>query len=259
MATNVSYERGSGGYTFSSSEVSALKAIQDDLIAALETDEYSTGLGVVAYRGILEMISDKVLGIHMVPKPGVDRAVWTWIQGAADVNAARGFEAIFIREYTVAQYRIRGLSSAAETPEQLNQLASNTIARNLLRDILKEGSLPGIEGLGAIDAGAAASEVFSHKGVNDYAPWAGTLLFPFLNRNDRFYRDLLLTGNTVTASIPGQTGSQQIKYATGTYDLVASLQASEIAAEKAFWDEIVGGLVNLFGPLKAPVRSSRSW
>ena len=109
----------------------------------------------------------------------------------------------------------------------------------MAQDIInQDGVLPDIIGLGAIDAGAAASEVFSHLPLNlgdDYAPWAGSLLFPFLEV-DNFFDNLILTGQQVEATLPNVEGeriTKTIKFNEGTYDLIALLQAARDAATSA--------------------------
>ncbi|MGH7460423.1 MAG: hypothetical protein ACREMA_05265, partial [Longimicrobiales bacterium] len=255
MTDYVSYERGLGGFTFSSGQFAELEALRAQLASAISADPYEVGLGGDVYNAILRMISNTV-NDEYVAKPGVDPAVWAWIDGAVKVNAADGFFADFIRDYTAAQFELRGLSSPL-SPEDLNQGASNNIALNLVIDILANGNLPGISGLGAIDAGAAASLVFAHDGVQEYAPWAGTLLFPFLGYGN-FYRDLLLNDGQVVATIPhiddpGATDTYTVKYATGTYDLVASLQATEMAAQSAALSDL-RSLGQAFGNLIFGIR-----
>lgn len=256
MTSFVTYERGLGGYNFSASELAELETLRSQLQVAIESPatRYEVGLGGDAYRAIRSMIGVEVNG-EWVPKTGIDVGVWAWVNGAIKVNAADGFAADFIREYTATQFSLRGLVSPF-SPEQPNQLASNNIALRLLIDIVAYGDLPGIEGLGAIDAGAAASDVFAHDDVQEYAPWAGTLLFPFLNQNDNFYNDLLLSDDTVVATIPAIIGAGTetltIKYATGTYDLIASLQAAELAAGAAGLANWGEALLNLLGPVGAP-------
>jgi len=250
VTSYITYQRGLGGFQFSAAQIDQLSSLLSQLNTAMQTDrKYDTGLGGDVYRAVRDMVSGP-----SGPKAGVNISVWSWIDGAAKVNAADGFYAAFIRDYTATQFHLRGLP-ASVTPEQLNQRASNNIALNLVKDIVSKGTLPGIQGLGAIDAGAAASDVFSHAGIQEYAPWAGTLLFPFLG-DQKFYRDLLLNQDTVVATVPKidefGTTTLQIKYATGTYDLIASLEATELAAESAGFANITEALANLFGARGAP-------
>ena len=222
-------------------------------------EKWAVTLGVPIYEKLLSWISDveptgsgqggNPTGTRLVPKPGVDPAVWRWIEGATKVNAGEGFFADFIREYTKIQYRIRG--GDASLAEAKNQQASNEIALNLANDILANGNLPGISGLGAIDAGAAASTVFTggpHGSSGDYAPWAGTLLFPYLGF-DQFFSDLLLSSETVEAAIPTISGGSEtkiIKHIEGTYDLLAALVAMRDASNIAGFSNIFEAVSNLF-------------
>lgn len=242
MTDFVTYERGNGGFTLSQAQQNELNALLIEKDSAFEGNASQVGLGVDLYVMLLGFISDTDPATgKLVPKDGVDPLVWRWIDGARRVNSGDGFFADFIREYTKEQYRIRG--GAPASAEALNQRASNRIALNLMHDILENtteaGLLPGITGLGAIDAGAAASEVFATLpglGDGDYAPWAGTLLFPYLGYPN-FFSDLLLNDDIVVATIGGDP-PRVVKHSTGLFDLVAAVQASAYAAEAA-------GLANL--------------
>ncbi|TWO67781.1 tandem-95 repeat protein [Caenimonas sedimenti] len=255
MTKTVSYARGEGGYTFTVAELATLAALRDELSDALDSSRlYELGLGGDGYRAILEMISEENSAGVKQPKEGVVPNVWAWIRGAEGVNAGVGFAAEFIRQYTSIQFDLRDLPEREVTVDQLGSLASNQIALNLLTDITATGNLPAISGLGAIDAGAAASGVFRHV-TEEYAPWAGTLLFPFLGEPS-FYRDLLLEDEQVIANIPiigenGATQSKLAKYATGTYDLVASLQAAEMAGILAARANPGEAFQNLLSPVGA--------
>ena len=264
MTVNVAYARNDGTYPFVLTEAqrAQLQAVMDAQSSQYASDSDQIGLGVPIYELILGFISDEVtttitrvdnFGIPheveittKVPKDGVDPIVWRWIDGATKVNSGTGFYADFIREYTKIQYTMRGGLGDAVA---LNQQSSNLIALNLADDILGyDGLLPGIVGLGAIDAGAAASTVFRNlpgSPGDDYAPWAGTLLFPYLGY-DGFFRDLLLNHEQVSATIEGAT--TVIKHTQGTYDLVAAIAAASDAlqiAGRANWAE---ALLNIFGP-----------
>ena len=115
------------------------------------------------------------------PAEDVAANVWAWINGAQDVNSDTGGFAAFIRSYTELQHQARYGTSMA-TGEMQN--ASNNVSANFfieLRNNLSDTDptkwqLPSIRTIGEADAGAAASVVFE----GDYASWAGTLLFPYL-------------------------------------------------------------------------------
>jgi Ca2+-binding RTX toxin-like protein len=264
MTVTVNYDRNNGAYPFVLTEAqrAQLEAVLNAQQNTFDEHHDQIALGVPIYELILSFISDEnaetittvdQFGIpHVtevvtrVPKAGVDPVVWRWIDGATKVNSGIGFYADFIREYTKIQYAKRGGLGDAVF---LNQMSSNRIALNLAQDILNyEGLLPSIVGLGAIDAGAAASTVF--RGLpgspgDDYAPWAGTLLFPYLGF-DGFFSDLLLNDEQVVATINGET--KTIKHTLGAYDLVASIAAASealMAAGSANWAE---ALLNVLGP-----------
>jgi len=264
MTVNVSYQRGNGGITLTAAQIAQLEALRTTQQAKFNAQHDALGLGTPMYQLLLSFISDEQVatiqrvdefGIPhdvqvtvQVPKAGVDPVVWRWIDGATKVNSGDGFFADFIRDYTKIQYGLRG--GDASLAEALNQTASNLIAFNLVQDILSNnGNLPGITGLGAIDAGAAASTVFQGLPGSpnpDYAPWAGTLLFPYLGF-DGFFKDLLLNKDQVVANIEGK-GSVVVKNIEGTYDLFAAIQAARSAARSAGISNMLEAIQNLFGP-----------
>ncbi|MCV0429071.1 MAG: hypothetical protein K5905_26765, partial [Roseibium sp.] len=242
------FTRGDGGYTFTEEQLAELKALQASVEAQYQQNEYQVGLAVPIYQKILEFISD-----GDGPKEGVTPEVWYWINGAADVNNQEGFFAAFIHEYTRIQYELRGGDPADfQGAQNEGQSASNDIGLKLLEDIIEYGNLPSIEGLGALDGGAAASSVFQnlpgHGGSEgDYAGWAGTLLFPFFGVN-RFFDEWLLTDEAVPGTVEGQ-GEKIFKHSTGTYDLIAMMQASVQAAYEAALNEPFEAImVAAFGP-----------
>ncbi|MES2675670.1 MAG: Ig-like domain-containing protein [Pseudomonadota bacterium] len=255
------YDRGAGGiFQLTAGQLEELRRVltaQRDLYgkegAATNSD---LGLGVPIYELIFNFISEIKFSGNVeivVPKEGVNPAVWRWVQGAMKVNSGLGFYADFIREYTIEQFTLRGGSESDAI--KYNQVGSNNIAFNLALDMIANaGTLPSPLGLGAIDAGAAASKVFNHLPDSnaDYAPWAGTLLFPFLGI-DNFYRDLLLNSERVTANIGFDTATGEakiIKYTTGTYDLISMLQATRAAAEVAsgIGNNSIDAFLNLLNP-----------
>lgn len=241
MTINVTYERGLGGFVFSAEQIEELRQIYEAQKLIYDVDPYRVGLGVPIYEKVLEFISDKNAQGEYVKKASVAEGVWTWVHGAGSVNSAVGFNAVFIREYTKIQYQLRG-GDPAEALNR-NQDASNNIAFSLATDILANGNLPGIQGLGAIDAGAAASLVFRDLALHpegDYAAWAGTLLFPYLNdgsASTTFFQDWLLNSDTVVATLPRVDGTgtevKTTKHVGGTYDLIAAIQASHEAGRRA--------------------------
>ncbi|WP_156114991.1 hypothetical protein [Pseudomonas sp. ML96] len=261
MADTVVYSRGTGGITLTEDQQGQLSALLDMQEGLYEQKNEELGLGKPLYEMLLGFISDTeeiliydnfglVIGAQerQVPKEGVDPAVWRWIQGAPDVNSGQGFFADYIREYTKAQYMLRG--GNPDLAADLNQTSSNLIAFALIKDILKyEGELPGHEGLGAIDAGRAASTVFQMgpHGSGDYAPWAGSLLFPYLGF-DRFTEDFLFRSTPLNAVIDGVL--TEVKHIAGSYDLVAAIQASRIASINAGFDNIYDGIQSLLFELE---------
>lgn len=192
------------GYTFTAEQ---LQQIQD-LYSTAQASGDDTRLG--KYREVYDLIYSFVTDegfFYDSPVEGLEENVWTWISGARDVNSGTGYFAYFIREYTRSQYEMRYHLTLSD--EQLN-IASNTIASNFIEDIL-EGSTPTIEELGLIDAAPIAGSIFNQAYDENYTPWAGTVLFPFLGVNS-YFREWMLTEETVP----------QYKPLAGTYDLISA-------------------------------------
>ena len=191
------------------------------------------------YLFIFNQLSDLNGDGDPIPKTGVDKDVWLWLRGAADVNADAGtFFSDFVREYTKEQFILRGIdpSFSDQQIETRIDFASNNIALTFIRDILNEpppggtiGSnpnheLPNMERIRLFDAGSIAAGVFD----NSFAPWAGTLLFPFLADGVGTQQWLLSLGTA--------DGQKQ----PGTYDLISvAYVAHKIAGPLAgLWQEI---------------------
>lgn len=229
----VHYDRGFGGFTLSSTEEDTLRDKLTALQSAMLLDSTQPGLGGQIYDFLRGLITD-TSGLFDKPNTGVDESVWAWINGAKDVNAVDGLFAEFIHGYTVYQQMGRYGLSEQEAMDAA-QSASNRIAERLAEDILaNDGKLPGIIGLGVIDAGAAASDVFDQPATpgGDYAPWAGTLLFPFLG-SDSFFQDWVLTADQVTGTVEGSLEQETFKQTTGTYDLFSLIEYGKTAADDA--------------------------
>lgn len=201
------------------------------LIAADETGNYTT-----VYDFIFQSITDDYGAPSARPKVdpiqgNVDSSVWLWVRGATQVNANDGsFFSDFIRDYTKAQHEFRFGNSLID--EQKIQNASNDIiirfANDIINDVNRE--LPTLKETGIHDAGAIASEIFNGQaelGLNfesDYAPWAGTILFPFLGNGglpgegvtDSFLSQWVLQAEAV----PNPEGGY-FKALDGTYDLIS--------------------------------------
>lgn len=191
-------------YTFTQEELNQIQAAYNQANAAKADTE------VGKFRDVYDLIYNIVTDsgfFYNSPEEGLEENVWTWIGGARAVNSGEGYFAHFIREYTRSQYEQRYRLTI--TDEDLN-VASNTIARNFISDVL-QGTTPTIEELGLIDAAPIAGDIFNQVYDKNFTPWAGTLLFPFLGI-DSYFRDWLLTEDTIA----------EFKPLAGTYDLIAS-------------------------------------
>lgn len=251
MVQNNNFVRGLGGLNFTADQVALLMQFRDDFAIILEsqnvaqidpgvlqTDAYRdflqgksgpgesiSGLGGPSYDAILPMPQDPATGEKLAQ---VDLAVYLWLAGAPRVNRSDGLFGEFIQEYTMIQYGFRSIGNDAA---ERAQTASNFIAFQAINDLAQNENLPDIIGLGIFDAGSAASEVFN----GDYAPRAGTLLFPFLGA-DRYFQNWLLPedgdGNVSTGQVSGSAGGENLifKIKPGSYDLFTAIAASTQAS-----------------------------
>lgn len=234
MAT---YSYGSGwNQLLTADQLVDLQGLLDQQRLLYADNNFRVGLGLPLYATLLNDISDVTnVNGHDVytPKAGVDPAVYNWIFNAVNINNQNGFAADFIATYTVEEKSLRdGAADVGDSPEELAQKASNNIAFNLIDGLEKSGGqLPSIEGLGVIDAGAAASAVFTDTDTpdGDYAGWAGTLLFPYLGVSS-FYDNWLLNTEPFSGTQQGAAGAIQsvtYKHEGGTYDLISSIEAAQ--------------------------------
>ncbi|MBA0194976.1 calcium-binding protein [Pectobacterium brasiliense] len=226
MAITYEYHYGNGGFILSTPQQKELEKLLIEQVALASSGAKS--LAVPLY--------DKILSYLPVPSINVGEyfKVYTWLQGAREVNNDSSVYSVFIRNYTKIQYELRyGELNELELSILNNKIdeASNNIGFELVRNILNHnGLLPGLEGLGVLDGGEAARKVFQGDiyPEGDFTGWAGTMLFPFLGY-DRFYEEWLLTTEEINAEI--RTGSgivdRIIKEHSGTYDLIAALQANQ--------------------------------
>ncbi|HMQ92170.1 MAG TPA: carbohydrate-binding domain-containing protein [Amaricoccus sp.] len=275
MSNNPSYERGFGGFTFAAWQTEKInylladaETIQGGLTTA-STPEYQAFLAGnghqagEAVRGLAAPIYETLLEFLSNPDgtkiDSVKQEVWSWLAGASDVNNKNSYFGRFIHAYTEAQYALRGGTGDAEF---LGQKASNNIGINLARDILasmlppEEGAefgastMPGIIGIGSNDAVAAAQDVFSNlpdavtADRGSYAPWAGTLLMPYLqgagydDDTKRLFEDWLIpfdgddpdAHGQIIGSVNGENGIV-FKTIPGSYDLISTIVASRDATE----------------------------
>jgi Ca2+-binding RTX toxin-like protein len=262
------YGRGNGGYTFTGDQLQTLQALYSDALiifgggANVATSQYANFLlqngGAVGadVRGLAKPIYETIVD-YLSASPGVKLSsvkeeVWLWFNGAIDVNNQVGYQAEFIRKYTVEQYELRG---GTEDALPRVQEASNQIGLRVVEDILDQdygGTLPSIIGIGGSDAASAAQTVFiglpgTEVGQGDFAPWAGTLLMPYLNggENDntyRFFEDWLIPyengipvfDQQVTGSAGKLTGLT-FKTVPGSYDLVSTVVAAWQAYDSLSW------------------------
>ncbi|POE08442.1 hypothetical protein BV921_16015 [Pectobacterium odoriferum] len=226
MAITYEYHYGNGGFILSEPQQKELRTLLDKQLTQSGTGAKS--LAVPLYDKILSYLPEPSINVGEYFK------VYTWLQGAREVNNDSSVYFVFIRNYTKIQYELRyGELNELELSILNNKIdeASNNIGFELVRNILNHnGLLPGLEGLGVLDGGEAARKVFQGDTYpkGDFTGWAGTMLFPFLGY-DRFYEEWLLTTEEINAEI--RTGSgivdRIIKEHSGTYDLIAALQANQ--------------------------------
>ncbi len=248
---SVHYDRGtSGGTSLTPEQIVELQALYDQAVIDYRLNSYQVGLAASMYAKILEYIATA----QHVPLNGHDQSVVNWLRGAVDVNQDIGSQATYIREYTREQYQARYGGSDANVTDEVTR-ASNLIGLNLTKDILdNNGSIPSIEGIAVIDAGAAASTVFvgSETPFGNYSPWAGTILMPFLGV-DSFFLDWILESDEVSGTVHIDNDTKEFKaIGDGTYDLISILDAGWDAAIST-WGSFPGGTLwqLAFGPDRA--------
>lgn len=112
------------------------------------------------------------------------------VRGATEANAGRGSTAALIREYTQTQNQLRYGNRLGDAQMQA---ASDSVAENLLRDVLGEatdgwpaGQVPDITRIAESDARAVGKTLFNRDPsdtaaeLQQNAAWSGTLLFSLL-------------------------------------------------------------------------------
>jgi len=235
MTQTYDYSYGNGAWWPTSSQLTQLRMTLDSIRNQYQLSPTSKGLATPLYDQLLSYLPPP---IHDASQSGAGKTylqVYTWISGARDVNAGSGVFSEYIRNYTAEQYRLRvGDISAKDLDGKLNA-ASNEIAINLIQGMLDHnGVLPSIEGIGIIDGGAAASELFTGDLFpdGDFTGWSGAILFSFIGY-DRFFKEWLLSPDDVNGRIlNGQVQSEiTIKAQSGTYDLFSALYANIKAIE----------------------------
>ena len=214
-------------YTFSQEELNQIN--QAFINAENSASDATAGKFASVYAVISDILTVEGTNSNR-PVDGLEENVWIWISGAQEINTGKGYFADFIRGYTRAQYEQRYHRTLSD--EDLN-IASNNIARNFINDIL-QGTTPSIEELGIIDAAPVAGDIFNQVFDQNYTPWSGTLLFPFLGV-DSYYKDWLLTEGTVG----------EFKPIAGTYDLISTAATAIPLASNPV--EIALNLLSTFG------------
>jgi Ca2+-binding RTX toxin-like protein len=153
------------------------------------------------YWQIYKWLADKLVGSYGV---AVTDSSVLWLRGATEANAGRGAMSALIREYTATQNKLRYGSTV--TAEQMQE-ASDSVARNLLKDLLGEssdwnrGEVPPISRIAAADATAVGKALFgpdlgrdpADSAYENNSAWSGALLFSLL-RSDQTWR-LIAKGN----------------------------------------------------------------
>ena len=198
------------------------------------------GFDTALYKLVLNDISSTVVltvddlgnptSTALVPKTGVDLAVYSWITAAVGINSNTSAAATLVNTYNSAITAIRGQPVSGLAISTASAAIGLALANGILQN---SGRLPDIVGLGVADAGSAASGLFGGA----FSPWAGTALFAFFKdakapNGAPFYKDWLLTGDTVTGTGPNfqvahaeQAAPYTFKQYLGTYELISCLEA----------------------------------
>jgi hypothetical protein len=167
-------------FTFNSEQIAEIKRlfkIANDISDVSPMADASNKLYADVYAYIHSQIPPLLAAID-TEVGNVER----WFAGATDANRDVGPFAEFIRSYTAQQAELRGV-----TIDKM-QIASNEVARNAIRDILKPengGLLPTIEQIAEKDATGVGkilfnSSILPNDSANDNqqnSAWSGTILF----------------------------------------------------------------------------------
>ena len=196
-------------------------------IAELETLAAKCGqaqTGQIKYWQIYQWLGD------LLQTKGVsstDSAV-LWLRGATEANAGRGAFSALIRGYTESQFQLRYGTPIPINPIDKLQEASDTVAENLIKDLLglssdgwPKGQMPDIGRIAYGDA-TAVGQVLFNRDRNDTAAeqqqnsaWSGALLFSLL-RSDQTGK-LMSTGAS-SASIDTLNDWRDVLYAYKSYE-----------------------------------------
>jgi hypothetical protein len=122
---------------------------------------------VIKYWEIYKWLADTL--VYNKGVSATDQTV-LWLRGATEANAGRGAFSAIIRTFTETQYRLRydGVST-------LMQAASDTVAENLMKDLLGEtpkwvlGEVPDISRIASADATAVGRVLFNRDEVDSAA------------------------------------------------------------------------------------------
>ncbi|MFK3775231.1 hypothetical protein [Pseudomonas sp. NPDC089406] len=245
MSVLQNYEYGSVGVTLSSSQLAVLEAVEGQASVLFEQAPETQGLAYSIYNTLLSFLPEPEASSQPGEAGWAYKQVYTWIEGARGVNSNQGVFAEYIRAYTGHQYTQRfGSISDSDLTDLVNK-ASNAIGLTLAERIISnDGRLPSIEGLGAVDAGESARNIFLdsvHYPQGDYTGWAGTLLFSFLGYH-RFFNEWLLEQDSVVSTIDVGVGDDLVritKNVPGSYDFFSALQAHVASVEDfSLWEKI---------------------
>jgi RTX calcium-binding nonapeptide repeat (4 copies) len=208
-----------------------------DTLAVKREQAQSSQIG---YWQIYQWLGDLIQTKGATP---TDSAV-LWLRGATEANAGRGAFSALIRGYTESQYQLRYGTSIPTSPIDKLQEASNTVAENLIKDLLglssdgwRKGQVPNIDRISIADATAVGDVLFGpNLGHSDTdtaftrnSAWSGSLLFSLL-RSDQTNR--LTQGGGDPAKIDTLNDWRDVLYAYKSYD--AGLRAAVIGGVATF-------------------------
>jgi hypothetical protein len=223
-------------FTFTDSEKQRLQTAYNAAFAQYDSHRTMENVFTATYDVIIDILDNA----DPSRLDDDDITVRKWVRGAREVNGGSGFFKDFIREYTIYEHTTR-YYGPLRNPDTLSmaQEASNGVANNFLSDVVGRFSglpstwtIPNIRDTGFNDAGSAASTVFKTPSGPEYAPWAGTLLFPYLGY-DQFFQEWLLTNDQVLHQRDGKGIDRTVAVQSGTYNLVAAIRSGYEATIKA--------------------------
>lgn len=179
-----------------------------------------------------------------------------WLDVAIGANGKTGMHNAFIRTYTQRQGKLR---TGTNFSEKKMQLASNGVAFNLYKDLIKYKYIPSITDIAKADASSIGENLFgdildpSDTAVLLNSAWAGTIGFNLLGGATPFETWRLLSGGGdegATASLNSLMDIRDLLFAADSY--TEALKAAYIQGGKDVLNTIAEFAIRSADPAIGP-------